>query len=178
MADLVVTPELVLGIAALVLALFALALAVPAWRKTRRVDRLVVDAGADGSSLVAAMVRHDDMLRELRSDLLVVHDNTQLLRKMARDTISHTGMVRYDAFQDLSGAMSFSLALLDEQGDGVVMSSIQGRNDHRMYAKQIVGGRCGRQITDEERTAVERAVAGMAEPVVFDTTADSGSRAS
>jgi len=170
MSEIVVTPELVVAGVAALLALVALLVAVPAWRKVRRVDRMVVAADAEGAGVVATMVRHDDLLRELRSDLLVVHDNTQLLRRLARDTISHVGLVRYDAFQDLSGAMSFSLAMLDEQGDGVVITSIAGRNDSRMYAKNITGGRCGPTITSEERVAVERAVANESDAVEIEST--------
>lgn len=170
MSEIVVTPELVVAGVAALLALVALLVAVPAWRKVRRVDRMVVAADAEGAGVVATMVRHDDLLRELRSDLLVVHDNTQLLRRLARDTISHVGLVRYDAFQDLSGAMSFSLAMLDEQGDGVVITSIAGRNDSRMYAKNITGGRCGPSITSEERAAVERAVANESDAVEIEST--------
>lgn len=170
MSEIVVTPELVVAGVAALFALVALLVAVPAWRKVRRVDRMVVAADAEGAGVVATMVRHDDLLRELRSDLLVVHDNTQLLRRLARDTISHVGLVRYDAFQDLSGTMSFSLALLDEQGNGVVITAIAGRNDSRMYAKTISGGRCGPSITNEERAAVERAVANESDAVEIEST--------
>ena len=176
MIDIAVTPELVVGALAALLALVALVVAVPAWRKVRRVDRLVVAADAEGAGVAATMVRHDDLLRELRSDLLVVHDNTQLLRRLVRDTISHVGLVRYDAFQDLTGAMSFSLAMLDEQGDGVVITSIAGRNDSRMYAKNITGGRCGPTITEEERAAVERAVADKSDAVEIESTASARRR--
>lgn len=160
MADIVVTTELIVAGVAVVLALIALIIAVRAWRRVRRVDRMVAAAGDNGAGIVATMVKHDDLLRELRSDLLVVHDNTQLLRKFARETLSNLGLVRYDAFQDLTGAMSFSLAMLDEQGTGVVVTSISGRNDSRLYAKPIEEGRCGPSITNEERQAVEQAVAG------------------
>ena len=160
MGDLVVTTELAVAGGALLVAIIALAFAIPAWRKVRRVDRMVAAAGDDGAGIVATMVEHDNQLRELRSDLLVVHDNTQLLRRMAKESISHLGLVRFDAFQDLSGSMSFSLAMLDEQGDGLVVTSISGRNDSRLYAKPIKGGHCGDSITDEERQAVEQAVSG------------------
>lgn len=170
MLDIAITAELVVASVAAVVALVALGLAIPAWRKVRRVDRMMVAADAEGAGVVATMVRHDDLLRELRADLLVVHDNTQLLRRLARDTISHLGLVRYDAFQDLSGTTSFSLALLDEQGDGVVITSIAGRNDNRMYVKNITGGRCGPAITDEERAAVERAVANESDALVIEST--------
>ena len=55
--------------------------------------------------------------------------------------LRHVAVVRYDAFGDMGGRLSFSAALLDDQGDGLVLSSINGRSETRTYAKALVGGR-------------------------------------
>jgi hypothetical protein len=158
------SPMDVVAIGAAVVAVVALALAVVAWRRLRRFDALDLTT-RDGVGVAGALARHDDLLRELRADLLVVHDNTRLLRRLAKDPLSHLGLVRFDAFSDLNGAQSYSLAVLDEQGDGVVLTSITGRNESRSYAKQVVGGRVGPTMTSEERLAIERAVAGQRDVV-------------
>lgn len=152
--------ELLLAVVALAAALAAGFVAVRATRRVRALDHYVATIEGDGAGLLATVAGHGEQLRELRADLLVVHDNTQLLRRMAKDAIAHVGLVRYDAFDDLAGSMSFSLAMLDERGDGVVVTAIAGRSDSRMYAKAVAGGRCQQDMTDEERLAVERAVAG------------------
>lgn len=157
MADLALAPDLLVAGVALVVAVVAVGLAWTSRRRLARLDRFA-DAGDGGAEIMVLLARHDDLLRELRSDLLVVHDNTQLLRRMAKEPLSHLGLVRYDAFSDLSGAMSYSLALLDERGDGVVLSSLVGRNDVRTYAKRVTGGRVGSSMSGEERTAIERAL--------------------
>lgn len=163
------TTEMILAGVALVIALGALFQSVRASNRLRVLDRHVATAEGDGVGLTGTVAGHGDQLRDLRSDLMVVHDNTQLLRRMAQDAVSHLGLVRYDAFDDLSGAMSFSLALLDERGDGAVVTAIAGRSEGRMYAKAIVGGRCELALSDEERTAVERAVSGTRGEVVVES---------
>lgn len=157
MADLTLTPDLLVAVVALAVATVAVGVAWTARRRLARLDRFA-DAGDGGAEITATLARHDDLLRELRSDLLVVHDNTHLLRRMAKESLSHVGLVRYDAFSDRTGAMSYSLALLDERGDGVVLSSLVGRNDVRTYAKRVTGGRVGSTMSGEERTAIERAL--------------------
>ncbi len=152
--------ELLVAVAAAVVALVAIAVAWSSARRVGKVDRYIAAMEGDGAGLVSTIQHHADQLRELRTDLLVVHDNTTLLRRMAKESLSRIGLVRYDAFDGLAGAMSFSLAQLDEKGNGLVLSAIAGRSDSRLYAKPLVGGHCEYELTAEERTAIERAVAG------------------
>ena len=62
------------------------------------------------------------------------------LRAEARDALRHLAVVRYDAFGDMGGHLSWSLALLDDGGNGVVLTSIHGRSESRTYAKSIAAG--------------------------------------
>jgi hypothetical protein len=63
-------------------------------------------------------------------------------------------VVRYDAFRDMGGRMSFSAALLDDAGDGLVISAIHGRAETRSYAKGVKGGTSDQQLSPEERQAI------------------------
>jgi hypothetical protein len=70
--------------------------------------------------------------------------------------------VRYDAFgagqeKSSGGQLSWSLALLDDHGDGAVLTSIHGRNEARTYAKSITGWSCDQQLSPEEEDAVAHA---------------------
>src|SRR5580692_11730462 len=69
-------------------------------------------------------------------------------------------IVRYDALNEMSGQLSFSLALLNAVGDGVVLSSINGRAETRTYAKPVVGGQGEQELSPEEAQAVHCARAG------------------
>jgi hypothetical protein len=80
-------------------------------------------------------------------------------------TVRHVGLVRYDAFEDVGGRLSFSCALLDDHGTGVVVTSINGRQDTRVYAKPIVDGRSQYNLSIEEDEAIRRALAGPREAV-------------
>jgi hypothetical protein len=72
--------------------------------------------------------------------------------------LRRVALVRYDAFSEMSGRMSFSLALLDDGGDGVTISAITGRTDTRVYAKPITGGQGEHELSPEERQAVAAAL--------------------
>jgi hypothetical protein len=69
-------------------------------------------------------------------------------------------LVRYDAFDGMSGRLSFSLALLDESGDGITISALAGQTDTRVYAKGVAGGKAAdQQLSPEEHQAVDAALA-------------------
>ncbi len=80
------------------------------------------------------------------------------LGEQTRDAVRHVGVVRFDAFEDMGGRLSFSAALLDGQGDGVVITSINGRQDTRVYAKGIQNGTSIHNLSDEERQAIREAM--------------------
>jgi hypothetical protein len=73
-------------------------------------------------------------------------------------------IVRYDALEEMSGQLSFSVALLNALGDGVVMTSINGRSQTRTYAKIVVGGHGAQQLSPEEEQAVRAARLGPSPP--------------
>lgn len=73
-------------------------------------------------------------------------------------------IVRYDALNEMSGQLSFSLALLNAVGDGVVLSSINGRAETRTYAKPVVAGQGEQELSPEEAQAVHSARAGAGMP--------------
>lgn len=73
--------------------------------------------------------------------------------------LQRVGLVRFNAFEDVGGEQSFALALLDQERNGVVVSSLYGRQDARLYAKSIANGQGERPLSDEERRALEQAIA-------------------
>ena len=82
------------------------------------------------------------------------------LRAEVDASLSRVAVVRYDAFGDMGGRLSFSAALLDANGDGLVLTSIHGRSESRTYAKGVVGGDSETTLTPEERQAVAAARKG------------------
>src|SRR3954452_920696 len=93
----------------------------------------------------------------LPEDVHGLRQEVAALRAEAKDALRHLAVVRYDAFGDMGGHLSWSLALLDDGGNGVVLTSIHGRSEARTYAKSIGGWTCEQQLSPEELEAVEHA---------------------
>jgi hypothetical protein len=116
-------------------------------------------AGIIGICLaVAAQQRAGRAVRECR-DLIqgAVGSRGTVDPRAVRDI----GIVRYDALREMSGQMSFSLALLNSGGDGVVVSSINGRAETRTYAKTVKAGHGVQELSPEENAAVRSARMGL-----------------
>jgi hypothetical protein len=76
------------------------------------------------------------------------------------EALRDIAVIRYDALQEMSGQLSFSLALLNPHGDGIVLSSINGRAETRTYAKTVVGGKGQQDLSPEEEEAIRLARRG------------------
>ena len=98
-----------------------------------------------------------DGVEALPEDVHGLRQEVAALRAEATDALRHLAVVRYDAFGDMGGHLSWSLALLDDGGDGVVLTSIHGRSEARTYAKSIAGWSCDQQLSPEELEAIEQA---------------------
>ena len=131
------TDQAALGVALLALAV-SLGVVTVSWSRTRSVRRRV---GVDA----------------LPEDVVGLRQEVAALRAEAGGALRHLAVVRYDALGDMGGHLSWSLALLDDGGDGVVLTSIHGRSEARTYAKSIVGWTCQQQLSPEEDEAVSHA---------------------
>lgn len=128
----------ILSVVAIVVALAAGALAVIALRRQAAYRRL---PGTDA----------------LPEDVTGLRQEVAALRLENAGALRHLAVVRYDAFGDMGGHLSWSVALLDDSGDGVVLTSIHGRSDSRTYAKSIAGWTCEQQLSPEEDEAIAHA---------------------
>lgn len=95
----------------------------------------------------------------LPTDVAGLRAEVERLRTEATGALRHLAVVRYDAFGDMGGRLSWSLALVDDSGDGVVLTSIHGRSDARSYAKNVTGWSGDQPLSPEEETAVGQAKA-------------------
>jgi hypothetical protein len=95
--------------------------------------------------------------QDVPTDVEGLRGEVQALRVEATDALRHLAVVRYDAFGDMGGHLSWSLALLDDGGNGVVLTSIHGRSDARTYAKNIATWSCDQPMSPEEQEAVQYA---------------------
>jgi hypothetical protein len=104
-----------------------------------------------------AAVRRSSGVGALPQDVHGLRQEVAALKAEAADALRHVSVVRYDAFGDMGGHLSWSVALLDEAGHGVVLTSIHGRSEARTYAKSITGWTCEQQLSPEEEEAITHA---------------------
>ena len=112
---------------------------------------------------LAAVVRLADVraqLRVIEGQRPVGTGDLAALRADLSQALRHVAVVRYDAFGDMGGRLSFSAAVIDERGDGLVFSSLHARGESRTYAKGVVGGGSDATLTPEEQQALAAARTG------------------
>jgi len=132
-------------------------------RRLRRAQRLVLgDRGdADLVAHAAAMQEAFEALNEYVEETAVRLDGRLAgVETALHGTIAHRALVRYDAYNELSGQQSMSIALLDDEQSGIVLSCIHHRDQARVYGKQVRGGRGELELSPEEAEAVRLALAG------------------
>lgn len=116
-----------------------------------------------GAGLAVALVRIGRLRQEVRRlghARPVGAGDLAALRSDLEQALRHVAVVRYDAFGDMGGRLSFSAALVDDRGDGLVFSSIHARGESRTYAKGVVGGSSDATLTPEEQQALAAARTG------------------
>ncbi len=144
------------------LALFAVIVALRKLRSLRRDQRLVIgeserDITAHAADLERQFVALHDHLIDIATRL---DGRVASAEKRLDGAISHRAVIRYDAYNELSGHQSVSIALLDAARTGVVISSIQHRDQTRFYVRQVERGKGTVELSPEEQQAVDGAIAG------------------
>ena len=149
------------GLAALAI-LVCLVLATRIGRLHRAYNALV--AGDPDTSFVDAVRRQAAAMDAVRSDVQTLRADLSAARADLSDALRHVAVVRYDAFGDMGGRMSFSAALLDDAGDGLVLTSINGRSETRTYAKGVRAGASDHTMSPEEQQAIAYATRAEVQP--------------
>ncbi|MBX3096745.1 MAG: DUF4446 family protein [Fimbriimonadaceae bacterium] len=107
-----------------------------------------------GESLEDLLERHFQERAALRLEVNDHHLRVDALEKKMKTAKRHLGIVKYDAFDEVSGGQSFSVSLYDDDGNGVVLSSVVGRSLARLYAKGLISGEAVTPLSDEEHAAM------------------------
>jgi hypothetical protein len=158
MSDISAAAWIAIGAAALsvVALLFAIAFFVQL-RRIREAQKVMIGRGTDDlvDFAVSLQARMDDLHRAVDE----VAAGLSRIDKRVDGCLSHTSIVRYDAYEDAGGHQSASLAFLDAARSGVVVSAIQGRDYARIYVKELDRGRASVALSPEEQQAVDRAMA-------------------
>ena len=165
MDDLTTTQGIV-ALAACGVAVLALVLAAVValrLRRLRRAQAAVMGEGGAQDLVAHAASLQDDFraLRDWMEDIAAALDRRMVTAEERLDgAIAYRALVRYDAYNEMSGHQSTSIALLDARRDGVVLSSIHHREQARLYAKLVRDGRADIELSPEEAEAVRLALEG------------------
>jgi hypothetical protein len=122
----------------------------------RRLRRLIGDTqGAGLDELLDKQFRRLDTVAERVEALNKLHHE---LERLSQRSIQKVGVTRFNPFADTGGDQSFAIALLDADGNGIVLSSLHSRADTRVFAKQVQAGRSRHALSDEEQDAIRKAL--------------------
>lgn len=145
----------ILLIGVVVLLILVLRLQARVNRMLLQYQRLV--RGGAGGNLEEMLDRQLEMSEGVVARVDELEGQHSELRDALRRTIQRVGLVRFNPFTDTGGDQSFSIALLDGEGDGLVVSSLFSRSDTRIFAKPIQGGQSKYHLTEEEQQAISLA---------------------
>lgn len=120
---------------------------------TKKYNRLV--EGVEEASLEDLIFEYIDEVKDMKKEAEIIKRMYEELDNKLKFAVQKVGFVRYNAFNDVGSDLSFSVALLDDNLNGFVISSLFGRNECNTYAKPIYNGKSNYTLSDEEIQAIE-----------------------
>jgi len=118
----------------------------------------ILKRGVEGSSLVEKVASQAIQIEDLYTLLDEQAAQKDYLTEVLAGTLQRFAVVRFDAFEDMGGKLSYSVTMLDENGDGVIFTSIYGRNENRTYAKAVRAGNASHVLSREESESLRKAL--------------------
>lgn len=148
---------IIIGLAAIVIILFILYIVniVQISKLKKRYN--IFMSGTTAKSLEDTLLKRLDQVDDL---IAANSSNEKSIKKLfdnMKCTFQKIGLVKYDAFQEMGGKLSFSLAMLNEEDDGFVINAVHSREGCYTYIKEIVGGNSIIVLADEEQEALDMA---------------------
>ncbi|MFY9177640.1 MAG: DUF4446 family protein [Caldicoprobacterales bacterium] len=142
------------------LALLSAILVIINFRRTtktiRRYKKLM--RGMDNKNLESMLLNHLDTVEKVDTKINKLDKNVNNILKQLESCIQNVGMVRYNPFDHMGSDLSFSVALLNQQGDGVVLTGLYSRESSAIFAKPIVNMKSKYPLSDEEKQAIDLSI--------------------
>lgn len=114
--------------------------------------------GMEGVNIERLLIGHIDEVRQTVAKVEQLSAACSKMENISKNCVQKMGIVRFNAFEDTGSDLSYAVALLDGQNNGIIMSSIFGRSESRSYAKPVVDGQSSYFLTNEEKQALEVAM--------------------
>lgn len=150
-------PTIITAIAFAILLLICLILGLQLFSLKKQLRQ--VTSGIDEKNLIEIIQQYIRTLNQCHEDMDVMNQEFQKIRQDTADFFRKVGLVRYQGFKDTGGDQSFSLCLLNQKDDGIMITSLFGRDFSKIFAKKIKGGAPAQHnLTDEEESALKEAL--------------------
>lgn len=114
-------------------------------------------AGQKAGNLENVILAIKDQLNQTIIQQSLLEEALINLNKKSDLAIQNVGLIRFNPFKGSGGNFSFSIALLDKHGSGIILTSMYGREQNRIYTKKMLNGKCETQLTEEEEEAINLA---------------------
>ena len=114
--------------------------------------------GKDGKNLEDSIFERFDMLEEISKMAKENCDNIKDIYKKIENNYQKIGIVKYDAFHEMGGDLSFALTMLDQNNNGWILNAMHSRGGCYTYIKEIVKGESYIELAEEERESLEKAI--------------------
>lgn len=153
---------LLVGVIGIVVGVVGVSLGAVAIARLSRLHRsyALLQAGEGRETIVDVMGRTIGEFNDLRDEVRHLEKQLAITRRDLAMALRHVSVVRYDAFGDMGGRLSFSAAMLDDGGDGLVLTAIHGRSETRSYIKGVKAGQSDASLSPEEQQAITFALRG------------------
>ena len=147
---------IILALFLITLILFIMVLCL--FSRTKKVKHKIDPNDIDGDILVQEIEGLDNKIESVYSYAKSVNDKADLISKEMKKSLRNIGIERFDAFSDGGGDHSFSVALLNDEKDGVLIKSIYAREVTRMYIMPIKSGEANKELPQEDQNAIKNAI--------------------
>ena len=156
MEQLMLYMMIALSVICIILAVLVITVLCKLKTLKRRIDSL--SRGKDTESLEDIILNFFERVESLEEGEEMTRAALNAIKDNLKITYQKKGLVKYDAFREMSGALSYSLALLDKENNGVLISSMYSREGCYTYAKDVKNGKCKINLSEEEAEALKQAV--------------------
>lgn len=149
---------IIIGLAVALLILIGLTIAnIVQMRKLKKGYRAFM-SGNDGKSLEDTLIQRLEQVDKLMATSEESEKSIEALQKNMRNAYQKMGLIKYDAFSEMGGKLSFSLAMLDMSNSGYIINAMHTREGCYTYIKEIVDGNSVLVLSEEEQEALRRAL--------------------
>ena len=149
---------LIIALAAIVVVMIVLWIVNIIQIKKLKKNYKILMKGKDAKSLEEVLIRRLDQVDSLILSNKQNEKDIQNIFANMKFTFQKVGLVKYDAFQEMGGKLSFSVALLNEKNDGFVLNAVHSREGCYTYSKEIVDGNSIIVLAEEEQEALKMAM--------------------